>query len=84
MWLPNTMDALVRVQKSLGPGNMQYAMLFKQRIQALPSMIYFPFKIVLYLQLATLCSHKISQNMGFFNKEPYGGPRFFVPERGGH
>ena len=37
-------------------GNMQCAILFKQRPQALPSMIYFPFmtKIVLYVQLATL------------------------------
>ena len=64
--------------------NTQYAMLFKQRKQALLSMIYFPFmtKIILYVQLATLCSHKKSQNMGLFNKKPFGGARFFVPKRG--
>ena len=51
-----------------------------------PSMIYFPCmtKIILYVQLATFGSHKISENMGFFNKKPFEGPRFFVPERGGH
>ena len=51
-----------------------------------PSMIYFPFmtKIILNVQLATLRSSKISQNMGFFNKKPFGGPRFFVTGRGGH
>ena len=45
---------LSRVWKSPRPGsscmgNMQYAILFKQRPQALPSMIYFPFmnKIIL-------------------------------------
>ena len=45
--------------------NMQYAILFKQRPQALPSMIFFRFmtKIFLYVQ-----------NMGFFNKKPFGGP----------
>ena len=47
-------------------------------------MIYFPFmtKIILCVQLATRCSFKINQNMGFFNKKPFGGPRFFVPKRG--
>ena len=47
-------------------------------------MIYFPFmtKTILYVRMATLCSHKISQNMGFFNKNPSGGPRFFFPKRG--
>ena len=50
-------------------GNIQYAILFKQRSQALPSMIYFPFmtKIILCVQLETLYNPKISQNMGFFN-----------------
>ena len=80
---------LSRVWESPGPGssymgNMQYAILFKQRSQRLPSMINFPFitKMILYVQLATLCSHKTSQNMGFFNKIFFRGPRFFVPERG--
>ena len=47
-------------------------------------MTYFPFmtKIILCIQLATLCSSKISQNMGFFNKKPFAGPRFFILERG--
>ena len=69
------------VWKSPGPGssnmgNTQYAIFFKQRPHALPSMIYFTFrtKIITYVQLATLCSHKMSQNMGFFNKKPFGGP----------
>ena len=56
---------LSRVWKSLGPGSsypskMQYATLFQQRPQALLAMIYFPFmiKTILYVQLATFCSHK--------------------------
>ena len=75
------MCLLSRVRKSPHPsssymGHMQYAKLFKQRPQALASMIYFPFmtKIILYVQVATFCSHKISQNMGFFNKKPFEGP----------
>ena len=65
-------------------GNMQYAILFKQRPKAFPSMIYFPFmtKIILCVQWATFGSSKINQNTGFFNKKSFGGPRFFVPKRG--
>ena len=65
-------------------GNMQYAILFKQRPQALRSMTYFPFmtKIILCVQLATLCSSKISQNIGFFHRKPFRGRRVYVPERG--
>ena len=39
-------------------------------------------QIILYLQMATMCNHKISQNMGFFTKKPFKGPKFFNPERG--
>ena len=54
-------------------GNMQYAILFKQRPQTLPSMIIFRLmtKIILYVQ-----------NMGFFDKKLFRGQRFFIPERG--
>ena len=47
----------------------------KQRPQAFPSMMYVPFmtKILLYVQLATFCSHKTSQNMGLFYKKPFRG-----------
>ena len=47
-------------------------------------MIYFPFmtKIILCIQLATLCNHKISQTMGFFNKSPFGGQNSSFPKGG--
>ena len=56
----------------------------KKKTTSTSILVHFPFmsKIVLYVELATLCSHKVSQNMGFFNKNPFGGPRFFVPEWG--
>ena len=64
--------------------SMQNAMLFKQRPQALPSMIYIHFitQIILYVELVSLWSHKISQNIGFFNKNSWGGPRFFFSKAG--
>ena len=72
-------------------GNMQYVIFFKQRPQALPSTIYFPFmtKIILCVQLATTSSSKISQNMGFFDKNPSGDQdssflKGGAIDRGGH
>ena len=54
-------------------GNMQNKIMFKQRPQALPSMIFIRFmtKIILYVP-----------NMGLFNKKPFRGPRFFIPKMG--
>ena len=55
-------------------GNTQYAILFKQRPLALPSMIFFCFmtKIILYVQ-----------NMEFFNKKPLGA-KILRSRKGGH
>ena len=51
--------------------NMQYAVLFKKRPQALPSITSFPYipKIILY----TFCSHKISKTSDSSTKTPLGG-----------
>ena len=66
-------------------GDMQYGILFKQRPQGLPSMIYFPFmsKIILCVELATLCSSKQAKTWDSSTKNPSGGQDSLFLKGGG-